>query len=505
MPKACPARLEKKLYQLIISRLDGESIRSPAYQERIAGLVKKGIGGFIIFGGERDEARRFIEGLQSAADIPLFIASDIEQGVGQQISGATSFPCQMAVAAAIDRDSPGDVAILRDAIKAVAHEAVDVGINMPLIPVMDVNRNPDNPIICTRAFSDDPGEVSWFGTEYIKVLEGAGLISCAKHFPGHGDTSVDSHLLLPVITKSRRELLRDDVAPFAEAVRAGVSSIMVGHLSIPALDPRPASLSGKVIGELLRTDLDFDGLVLTDALTMNALEDFRDVAVKCIDAGADILLHPPDADLTVRELASAVRSGRLGEARIDASIDRILRVKARLGKTGGEGVDYQRHGALSARLAGMSITLLKGAPGVLPVPDGAHIVLAGEDSRCRHSLLRDHFREVSTLSDAYEALTDSHTFFGGKTVVIAVFSSVTAWRGSSGIDDGERDRIREVVGNTQRSIVVSLGSPYILRHFREADALIAAYGASAEAELAVVKCLKGEQGFKGRLPVGIEP
>ncbi|HDH00768.1 MAG TPA: hypothetical protein ENG80_03035, partial [Nitrospirae bacterium] len=146
--------LEQKLYQLIISRLDGEKLSSIQYQERASELVRKGIGGFILFGGKRDEVKTFINKLQSVSEIPLFIASDIERGVGQQIDGATHFPCQMAVAAAINKNNSSDVEILEDVINAVSHEAIDIGINMPLIPVLDVNRNPDNPIICTRAFSD---------------------------------------------------------------------------------------------------------------------------------------------------------------------------------------------------------------------------------------------------------------------------------------------------------------------------------------------------------------
>ena len=178
--------MQKKLYQLIISRLNGHHIHSETYRERILDLVRKGIGGFIVFGGERDGVSAFIDEIKSLTEIPLFIASDIERGVGQQIKGCTNFPSQMAIAAAVDKNNPEDVVLLRDAVRAVALEAIDAGINMPLIPVLDINSNPDNPIICTRAFSDNAADVSWFGAEYIKALEEAGLISCAKHFPGHG-------------------------------------------------------------------------------------------------------------------------------------------------------------------------------------------------------------------------------------------------------------------------------------------------------------------------------
>jgi beta-N-acetylhexosaminidase len=179
--------LEKTLYQLIIARLEGIRIGEEPYQKRIFRLIRKGIGGFILFGGEKDKVKGFIRKMQAEAEMSLFIASDIERGAGQQIRGFTNFPCQMAVSAAIDRNSREDISILFNSIKSIADEAVEAGINMPLIPVLDVNRDPDNPIICTRAFSDNTEIVSWFGAEYIRILEESGLLSCAKHFPGHGD------------------------------------------------------------------------------------------------------------------------------------------------------------------------------------------------------------------------------------------------------------------------------------------------------------------------------
>jgi beta-glucosidase-like glycosyl hydrolase len=185
---ASPDSAKKSVYQVIISRLEGARISELEYRQRQIELVEKGIGGFILFGGVREEIKPFITELQSLSRIPLLIAADIERGAGQQVRGMTSFPSQMAFAAAIIRDKGEYLDLLRQAIEAIAAEARDIGINMPLIPVLDVNRNPDNPIICTRAFSDDPELTGWFGSRYIEILESKGLISCAKHFPGHGDT-----------------------------------------------------------------------------------------------------------------------------------------------------------------------------------------------------------------------------------------------------------------------------------------------------------------------------
>lgn len=490
-----PHSLEKKLYQVIISRLDGEDISSGSYQEIIFELVRKGIGGFIVFGGKKAEVRYFIDKIQSISEIPLFIASDIERGVGQQIQNTTLFPCQMAMAAAIDKSRTEDVTILENAIKAIAHEARDIGINMPLIPVLDVNQNPDNPIICTRAFSDNPGDVAWFGSEYIRTLESTGLISCAKHFPGHGDTSSDSHILLPIINKSYEDLMNMDIRPFREAIYAGVSSIMIGHLSIPAIDSKPASLSKKIITDILRKDLGFEGLILTDALIMNALKGIENVPAQCIKAGADVLLHPADPGLTFKKLLSAVESKELTEEQVDTVINRILKTKTRLKNTESHEIDYQEHEILSSQLTDRSISLLKNTPELLPISDQNKVLMifSGDGQFFQSSPLKSLLKNVSMITDRME--------FKNKIALFAIFTSVAAWKGSSGISEDERNQINELIKKAKYSIVISFGSPYVLRHFRGADVLIAAYEATEQAQEAVIKCLIGEMDFKGHLPV----
>ena len=490
--------LEKKLYQLIITRLDGEDVPLMSYRQHIFKLAEKGIGGFIIFGGKRDEVKHFIAEIQSIPEMPLFIASDVERGAGQQIQGCTLFPCQMAVTASIDGNDPEHIAILHSAIEAIAHEVKETGINMPLIPVLDVNKNPDNPIICTRAFSDDPEVVAWFGSRYIRTLESSGLMSCAKHFPGHGDTSADSHISLPVINKSLRALMDTDIWPFKEAIRAGVSCIMLGHLNIPALDNKPSSLSGKVIRRLLREELGFNGLVLTDALNMQALKNIDKVPSKSIGAGADILLHPVDPHAAVKELIAAVESGEIAEEDVDIAFNRIVKAKERFRDVKRYEIDYQEHERLSAWLTAGSITLYRNTVGVLPVSDRDHVLLvfSGDDKLYKSSPLRNYFDNVSSVNDRIEATN--------RVLIIAVFTSVAAWKGSSGIAEDEKSRIHKLIESAEKSIVVSFGSPYVLRHFKEADVLMAAYEATDQAQRAVIKCLEGRMEFKGRPPVKID-
>ena len=501
------ATLEKKLYQIIISRLDGEKIPLSSFQEKIFELVQKGIGGFIIFGGAKDEVRNFTDKIQSISSIPLFIASDIERGVGQQIQDNTIFPCQMAMAAAVNRNTDEDIFFLRNVIRAMADEAKDVGINMPLIPVLDVNQDPDNPIICTRAFSDEPEDVAWFGAEYIEILENSGLISCAKHFPGHGDTSTDSHISLPVITKSYDDLMHIDLIPFKKAIHAGVSSIMIGHLSIPAIDRKPASLSKEIVTHLLREELGYNGLVITDALNMHALKETNNIYSQCIKAGVDILLHPHDPDAAVGELLSAAESGEISEKSIETALRRIFIAKEKLFRTETRAVDYQKNAILSSQMSDMSISLFKNTPGILPVSDKdrVQVILAGDRELFKSTLFKDSFTNTVRINDTIESLPPFKPFskrvVGSLCTIFVLFTSVAAWKGSSGIEETHKNRIQDLIKELKSTIVVSFGSPYVLRHFRDADILIAAYDSTKQAQRAVIKCLEGRMDFKGRLPV----
>ncbi len=441
--------------------------------------------------------RDFIGALQEMSAHPLFIASDVERGVGQQIAGTTVFPSQMALAAAVDRDRQDRVSLLRDTFRVIAAEAVDMGITMPFIPVLDVNSNADNPIICNRAFSDRPDVVSWFGAECIRVLEEAGLMSCAKHFPGHGDTAVDSHIDLPVITRSRDDLHRCDLLPFAEAIRAGVSSVMMGHLCVRAYDDMPATLSRTVVTGLLREELGFGGLILTDALNMAALKTFGNVAAASVNAGCDILLHPADADQTVDELVGSLKSGALSSECLAEAIGRVGKFRVKNRPPGDGMVSFDEHRRLAAVLSERSVTLVKAKEGMLPLrnADGIRLFRGGDDSVELHPLFRERFGVVS-------AVTDPVRERAGLSVVL-IFATAAAWRGTSGIAGPELQVIRNIVARSDRSVVVSLGCPYVLRYFPEADALIAVYDSSAMTQEALFRCLTGEIPFAGRLPVRI--
>ncbi len=501
--------MTEKLYQLIITRLNGNAINHKHYQKKIFKLIEKGIGGFIVFGGRKNNLKKFIKRMQAISEMPLFIASDIECGVGQQIQNCTVFPCQMAVCAAIRQNSRNDIKILENLIKAIVAEAIDIGINMPLIPVIDVNKDPHNPIICTRAFSDNPNVVSWFGSKYIKIIENANLISCAKHFPGHGDTSIDSHISLPIINKSYNDLVKNDLLPFKNAIEAGVSSIMIGHLSVPVIDDKPATLSKKIITSILREKLGFDGLIITDALIMDALKKFNNIYSQCINAGADILLHPVNPDIAVRELTKAIKIGKINEERIHESLIRILEAKKRIKNPEIISSATIKHKDLSSIITAMSITILKKAKGLFPIQKKEDVIvfLAGENTHFKSSPFKKHFKNVYPISPfskkISKKLMDEKKEFPA-TAIFCIFTSVKAWKGTSGIDENIRNIIKKLIRKTKKSVIISFGSPYILSYFKEADSLIAAYEPTEEAQYASIKYLKGLLTSKGRLPVTLD-
>lgn len=462
-----------------------------AYRQKMLNYAQNGIGGFIIFGGELEAVRLFVDELQQAAPITLFIASDIERGTAQQLNGAAPMPCQMAVASAIKGSGQTALKLLHQNLDALTAEASYAGINMPLIPVADVNNNPANPIICTRAFSDDPAFCAELCAEYVKSIENNGLISCPKHFPGHGDTSVDSHLLLPVINKTMHHMQETELIPFESALKAGARSIMVGHLLVPAFNDQPATLSNAVV-RYIRDSIGFNGLLMTDALNMSALNDYGNIHVKCLKAGLDILLHPDDPDAAVHELENAIMSGELPLERIDQALDRIIRVKSDLSSEKIHKPDFISNINSAQELAQLSFALLKGEwPRDI---SGWTIVLAGDEDGISKKVFTKYFSRVLDINCA-EAVSGS--------VIIAISTKVAAWRGRSGIDQSAKTRIKEVIKNAESAAVVSFGSPYVLAGFGEADALAAAYGYDDWIqELFAQHIINGSE-FCGRLPVSI--
>ncbi|KKL04097.1 hypothetical protein LCGC14_2619490, partial [marine sediment metagenome] len=276
-------------HSVIVARMQGSSIKRDL--ELYQSLVRAGCAGFVVFKAELDELKDAINSLQGEASIALIIASDLEQGLGQQVRGGTLFPPARAIMEA----TRNDPALRKHAFTHMACEIRASGINTVFAPVLDVDSNPQNPIISTRAYSTEADTVSKIAKEFIRIMESHGIRTCGKHFPGHGDTSLDSHLDLPVLDKTIEQLDRVELKPFKAGIGAGASMMMLAHMDVPALDSVPTSLSKKTV-ELLREKLGFNGIITTDALDMGALREFGQerAAAMALEAGVDILLHPSD-------------------------------------------------------------------------------------------------------------------------------------------------------------------------------------------------------------------
>lgn len=515
--------IRREVAQMVMPRLAGERLDDPRYLDQLKTLIHGGIGGFILFGGTVEHTPRRLRELQALAGTPLLISSDVERGLGQQLAGGTRFPSQRAVASAVNRRSKKDVELLDKMLDAVRTETRAAGIHAVFSPVVDVNNNPDNPIICTRAFGDEPELVEWFGSRYITRLQKSRgtrdsleLMACAKHFPGHGDTDQDSHSVLPVIRAARARLNRVELPPFREAVKNGVGMVMVAHLLVPALDPeKPTTFSKKTITALLREGMEFEGLIVSDALDMGALAAAyspEEISVRAVEAGIDILLHPRDALETIDAVVSAVEQGRLTRQRISESVGRIMIAKTRLGlfDTSAQKavrIDYQEHRRIAGELGRKALRVVFGDKKTLPLPHngGVACFILDDDNdtesgdvfvramreRCRHLLAM----VLTPGSEIPESLVID-SISAADFVVLAVYSRISASKGRSGLDDKLRDMAIKILKTTKsaqgKAIMISFDSPYLLERFKDADVRIAAYDRMDEIQQAAAELLAGE-------------
>lgn len=345
LPAPDSLSLAEQVAQMVVVRASGHlfdhEIRYPVWEADQATLTRYveglGVGGVILLGGSAAEVGLKTQMLQSQARVPLLIAADVEEGVGQRFSGATWFPPPMALSAVADRDLNTALAYAEAFGAATAAEALAIGVNWVLAPTVDINNNPENPVINVRAFGDDLERVCALTQAFLRGVQTQPVLSAAKHFPGHGDTAVDSHLELPMLPHDRDRLHRLELMPFKRAIAAGADAIMTAHLRIPTLDAHyPATLSAPILTELLRQQLSFDGLIVTDALIMGAITNAYgpyEAAVLAVEAGADVLLMPGDPEGVIAAVVEAVNRGRLTPERILASVERLWRAKQKAAPT----------------------------------------------------------------------------------------------------------------------------------------------------------------------------
>ena len=471
----------KSYYRVLVPRLNGEEIVRNFSSYR--SLVKKGVAGFIVFGGRLAEVRRHVARLQDEADMPLIIASDLERGLGQQLKGGTPFPPAMALARAARRGRGGapsyDLALFGKVCSAVAEEAAYAGINTIFAPVLDVNTNPKNPIIAQRAFGEDATTVSLLGREMIRVFQSHGIAACGKHFPGHGDTEVDSHISLPVIGRRIAALEKTELRPFREAAAAGVKMIMLGHLKVPALDPAgvPVTLSSKAVS-FLRKKLNFDGIAITDAMNMGGIAGYseEEASFMALAAGVDVILHPSDANGVAAYLRS--RKTPLETDRLDGFRRGLLPSPAK------KRPDFGQNGSLSRTMTERALTVsgslrLKGRPCLVVLNDE-------EDNREGHLVraLRKGLPGLKVVKLAGSSGAAGIPGPEGLQFIAAVFSETRGWKGGAG--GWLRGAMSRLAGRD--TLFISFGSPYLLEGV-ESSAKIFAYWDSPSAQDAVARLL----------------
>lgn len=533
--------LRAKAAQLMMPWVLGDfSPEGSPGEERIRRLVEEfGVGGVIVSVGSPTEVAVKLNALQSRAAIPLLVGADLETGAGfrfrapvslpglYDLGGATDFPPLMALGAI------GDTALARRMGEITAIEARAVGVHLPFAPVLDVNSNPANPVINVRSFGADPGAVSRLGAAFVRGVHSGGAIATGKHFPGHGDTDVDSHLELPLIRGGRDRFERTELPPFRAAIEAGVGALMTAHIAVPGLvgGEDPATLTPEVVNGILRSELGFNGIVVTDALDMAAVDRAfprGEAAVRALEAGADILLMPPDVGMAIDAVVHAVESGRIPGSRLDASVLRILRAKEALGlhrtrrvlpEEVASRVGIPAHQAVAREIAERSLVLLRNDRGLLPLRGTRTAEVLSVTYRRPNDLLAGRAFNAR-LRQTYPRLREE--VVGGSTPerdwrdlleraasadLVLVSLHVTVVTASGRIETPEEVAgfLRELARRQVPHAVVSFGSPYLIQAFPEVRAFLLAWGSTPASQVAAVRMLLGEIPAPGVLPAGIPP
>lgn len=527
---------DEKIGQLLFTTYHGSftSTDADAYRKMMHDVDDLHVGGFInitqmsplgIIKSQAYPTAVLTNQLQARSKLPLLIGADFERGSAMRLDEGTSFPTAMALAAA---GNPADAYTMG---KITALEARAVGIQWIYAPVSDVNNNPGNPIINTRSFGEDPQRVAEYVAAFVRGVQENGGLATAKHFPGHGDTAADSHIDLPVIRADKDRLEHLELIPFRSAISAGVGSIMTGHLSIPALEPdpnTPATLSNNVLTGLLRDELHFEGLVITDAMDMGGITTRYapgEAAVRAFLAGADALLMSPVPDAAFEALQAAVKSGRISHQRLDASVRRILQAKARLELNKNKLVDLNAINEKFGRapwqkeaqdISDRGVTLLRDTANRLPLsaakPSRA-LLLAfyadpepypGEDLERE---LRSRFDSVTTLrADTRFVKADTLKLPPADSydvVILGLFVRVSDRKGDVDIPAEQAAFAAQVFKIGKPVIAVGFGSPYLIENFLQAETWLAVFGISDVAQISVARALFAEIPVRGHLPVTI--
>ena len=498
-----PDNLRRQLASLLVVRGSGHSRdaqrRYPRWEltnAELRRLLEQGVGGVILLGGSAEELRLRCERLRRWASQPLLLCADVEEGVGQRFEGASWLAPPLALGRLHRREPQRAVALAERYGRCTGRQARLLGLNWVLGPVCDVNNNPANPVINVRAWGETAATAGELTAAFVRGCQAEAVLACAKHFPGHGDTSSDSHLELPLLPHDRARLEAVELPPFRAAIAAGVAAVMTAHLQLPALDPeRPATLSEPVLTGLLRHDLGFNGLVVTDALVMEAISAHHgpaEAAVLAFNAGADLILMPADAEAALTGLEQAVRSGRISAERLQASLERRKRALAHCSAAPGgadladlltelEQLVTPQERQLSQEL--LALSLEQHSPAGLAQPEGPGLNLIRLDGQLnspqlparapallRPAALGYEARLIDALSpspwgDAPQAPLALERL-GPGPVLLQLFVRGNPFRGSASGDEPWPAVVQQLLAAQRLAGLVVYGSPYLWEALR---------------------------------------
>ncbi len=495
--------------------------------KKIAVLVKEQkVGGLILYQGELVEQAKFINDMQRIADIPLLIASDFERGLGTRIDDATEFPHAMALGSA------NNVTYAYEMGKAISIESRLLGVHWNFAPVADINNNPLNPIINIRAFSENKYEVAKFIKAFINGAKEERTLTTVKHFPGHGNTTIDSHRDLPRINGSKEFLLTNELYPFIKAIESKVHSVMVGHLDVPSLEPIkgiPATLSISIVDHLLKKELGFDGLIITDAMIMEAITKYystEEAIILAVNAGNDVILTPPDDETAITALSLAIYSGKISINRIDESVRKILAAKRWLRIEQNRYSDIERikqsvtikgHKNLAKEIAENSITLLKNDDNLLPLnlkeyknincvtlTDG----MGSEKANYFQNIFEYRVGEINSAlltkkSNRAEYNKLLKEVKDSDLIILSTFLDVKTYQGPINLAAEQTDFIASVLRSGVPTVLISFKNPYLLYLFPEASTYLNSFSHSRVSQRAMLRAILGEIDIKGTLPITI--
>ncbi|MEX2156407.1 MAG: glycoside hydrolase family 3 N-terminal domain-containing protein [Gemmatimonadales bacterium] len=520
--------LRQKIAQLVVPWLAGNytALDDSAFQIATRWVDTLEVGGIIISVGSPFDIAAKLNALQRRSRLPLLISADLEWGAGMRVIGATAFPMIMSAGATGDE---------RDAYtigRVAAREGRAVGIHVNFAPAADVNNNPLNPIINIRSFGEDPRAVARLVRAYVRGLQDNGMLATLKHFPGHGDTDLDSHIGLPTIRADYRRLDTLELVPFRAGIDAGAEIVMSAHIAFPALTggDDPATLSGAVLTGVLRDSLRFRGIVVTDALMMGSIVakyGAGEAAVRAFTAGSDLLLMPADPDSAIAAMAAAVTSGRISAARLDASVRRVLQAKHRLGLFAQRTVSLDSIPRIVGAKAFQDAADDVAQRALTLVRDTAGTIRRLRATRTRIALIAYGDELNSTVGQRMLELLrlggDTVSFFRlwpqsgtlsydsarvviarAPTVVFAANVRPISWKGHIALPDSLA-RLITVTDATKSTVLVSLGSPYLLNQTPTVKSYVIAWSGVRAAERAAGRALLGWSPIRGKLPIRIPP